>query len=431
MYKTILIGGINRSGGSLLQRLFDSHPKVASYPLEFSFPRDHSFYQIVEPYTGIPLSVPVLAGAESKEVLYRMLHVPLQKPAVVTEWGKEQSDPLGVRKNYIEKAFYDDYETEFNHEQFFAELEKNRQGITSFAELFDVRHKAYFRAWDNGRHGADAEYVCMHDSSGIYLTNMEAFFQGFPGATFIYPIRDVLGYIASEKTRLARRYFGSRRFAWPRFPNRFAKMFDQYDLEAQVRAWLVSVTRGVLLQERYGVNGKFVMYRNESLVNRTEETMRALCAKAGLDFQDILLRPTIAGKPWGGNSHQGKQAGISPSLATYYPKVLRQSEIDLITKMTKNVTQYLNSIEGTPVDLTGIPKEYLLDYGYQKKYFGDTDKIALYSALVNAPRRRIMIKAPTGIALIAYLYSRYVRLVHLPRMLKLKWFPGVGKQNYT
>lgn len=431
MYKTILIGGINRSGGSLLQRLFDGHPKVASYPLEFSFSRDESFYPIFESYTGIPLSVPELTGSETKEALYKLLHLPLERPAIITEWGKERSDPLGVRKNYIEKAFYDNYQTNFDHAQFFKEIEENRQGVDKFSRLFDIRHKAYFRAWDNGKYSRDAEYVCMHDSSGIYITNMDVYFREFPGAVFIYPIRDVFGYIASEKTRLARRYFGSRRFAWPKFPNKLVKIFDQYDLEAQVRAWLVSVTRGALLQEKYGQTNKFVIYRNENLVQRTEETMRSLCDVIGLEFSDILLRPTIAGKPWGGNSHQGRQEGISAALATYYPQVLRQSELDLISRMTANVTQYLNEISQTPINLSSLPHEHLQDYRYQKKYFEDKDKIALYSALVNAPRRRVMIKAPTWIALLAYLYSIYVRIIHMPRMLKLKWFPGVGKQNYT
>ena len=42
--KFIFIAGINRSGGSLLARLFDGHPKIASYPMEVAYPFcDNSF----------------------------------------------------------------------------------------------------------------------------------------------------------------------------------------------------------------------------------------------------------------------------------------------------------------------------------------------------------------------------------------------------
>ena len=57
-----------------------------------------------------------------------------------------------------------------------------------------------------------------HDSGGLYLTNIDKFFEVYHGSRFIVPIRDVLGYIASEKVRLARIYFGSRRFNKPILP---------------------------------------------------------------------------------------------------------------------------------------------------------------------------------------------------------------------
>ena len=40
MIKHIYIATINRHGGSLLARLFDSHEDVASYPLETGFKKD-------------------------------------------------------------------------------------------------------------------------------------------------------------------------------------------------------------------------------------------------------------------------------------------------------------------------------------------------------------------------------------------------------
>ena len=37
-----------------------------------------------------------------------------------------------------------------------------------------------------------------------YITNIDEFFQIYNDSRFVIPVRDVLGYIASEKIRLAR-----------------------------------------------------------------------------------------------------------------------------------------------------------------------------------------------------------------------------------
>jgi len=430
MYKTIFIGGINRSGGSLLARLFDGHPDMASYPLELGFPRNHSYYSIYESITGIPLSIPEFDGSKDVDV-FELLDIPKAKPKIITKWGKEQADPVGVRKNYLEKVFYGTVKTNFDFDQFSNTFSRLSNEAKNVVELYDARHKAYFGAWDHGKHSTDAKFVVMHDSAGIYLTNIDKFLNDFPDSLFIYPLRDVLGYIASEKTRLARRYFGSRRFSYPKFPNKFVKLFNEYDLQAQIRAWMVAITRIVLLQEKYGLNNHFIIYRNESLLNHTEKTMRSFCKKLNIEFDPIFLDPTIGGQPWLGNSHQGRRQGVARDLATYYPKVLRDEEINQILKATSPIRDYLAKSDDTPVNMQNCPKEYLLDYEYQKKYFHDSEKIALYYAVVNAPRRRIIVRAPKIIAVLAYLYSKWVQFLHIPRMLKLKYLPTFGKQNYT
>ena len=78
-----------------------------------------------------------------------------------------------------------------------------------------------------------------------------------------------------------------------------------------------------------------------------------------------------------------------------------------------------------------MKKSYLLDYPYQKKYFNDKEKIALYSALINSGGRRAFVGPQDISSIIAYFMSKFVRIYHIPRMLKLRFFPGFGKQNYT
>ena len=50
--KFIFIAGINRSGGSLLARLFDGHPKIASYPMEVAYPFCDNSFKFLEKLTA-------------------------------------------------------------------------------------------------------------------------------------------------------------------------------------------------------------------------------------------------------------------------------------------------------------------------------------------------------------------------------------------
>ena len=138
----------------------------------------------------------------------------------------------------------------------------------------------------------------MHNSTGIFLDNFEDFFKNFQYSKVLVPVRNPIDYIASEKTRIARIFYGSRRFYKPVPPNYLVKIFDNYDLKALIRSWKVSVTRYRLLQESYKDN--FLFYRYEDLVNRTKETMNSLANFLDIEFNNILLKPTLAGKDWGG-----------------------------------------------------------------------------------------------------------------------------------
>ena len=89
------------------------------------------------------------------------------------------------------------------------------------------------------------------------------------------PVRDVLGYVASEKVRLARIYFGSRRFNKPILPYFLIKRFKEYDLKAKIRNWNTSITRIHLLQKRFDIDRNFIAYSNENLVLNTSNVMKS------------------------------------------------------------------------------------------------------------------------------------------------------------
>lgn len=76
-------------------------------------------------------------------------------------------------------------------------------------------------------------------------------------------------------------------------------------------------------------------------------------------------------------------------------------------------------------------KENFRDLHYQEKYFYDREKISLYYSLVNYGGRKVNVKKVSKLSILAVLFSIYVYIYNIPRLIKLKYFPGVGKQNYT
>jgi len=458
MLKHIFIGSINRSGSSFLARLFDGHDQVVSYPLELPFPHNNAYYEIADNFAGIPMSVPTYENnklSSDSKFLYPgnysrsltpsnlqngtqnfnkfdLLDVPKQRPKVETTWGKEKSDLVGVRKNYLEKSFYENVKTEFNFDKFIDKLNKLSDIKNSWTEIHNARHLAFFESWDNGKYLTNkTSHVVTQDSGGLYLTNINDFFKTYDDSRFIVPIRDVLGYAASEKIRLARIFFGSRRFNKPVLPFFFVKKFKGYDLKAKIRNWQTSITRIYLLQKEFGYNKNFLAYSNENLVLNTSKVMNSLAENLKIKYDSCLCKPTIGGRSWGGNSHYGQSSGINKNTLRNYKKVLDNEEIKFITKQSGHLREEILSQKSSFLDLSSVNENYLKDLYYQKKYFNDKEKISMYYSLVNLGGRKINVSKVSKLSIFAIIFSAYVYIYNLPRLIKLKYFPGLGKQNYT
>ena len=97
------------------------------------------------------------------------------------------------------------------------------------------------------------KFVAFHASGGLYLKNFQKYFEEFKNSSIIIPTRNVHTYIASEKIRIARLFFGSRRFYKPFPPNFLVKKFSNYDLKALIRTWKISITRTVILKENNNI----------------------------------------------------------------------------------------------------------------------------------------------------------------------------------
>ena len=423
----VFIAGINRSGGSLLARLFDGHKDFVSYPMEVGFKFDNTSYGFLDKITGTPTYIPNFS-----EKINPVEYFDAEKEIISYRWGKETSGKFGVRKNYIEKAFYEkSVKTDFNYENYLDKLKKYCIGSKSNQELFEAKHKAYFESWDNGAYFNDPKYVVTHDSNGLFLSDFNKYFDEFKNSFILVPIRDCIGYVAAEKTRIARRFFGSKRFAKPLPPNFLIKQFNTYDLNSIINTWLISISRIKLLQETTISKNNLITYRFENLVEQPSNSMRILSKKLDVNYEENLLSPTLCGKKWLGNSQQGENNGINSKPNEYYKKILREDEINFIKSKIKNIDEIIQEQKSFEVDFKNVDDKNFFDIKNQRKASRNINTWSIYCALGYSGFRKLKLSKSDHISLIAYLFSIFVMICHFPRLLKQKLFPGLGKQNYT
>ena len=93
----IFIAGINRSGGSLLARLFDGHRDFASYPMEVGFKFDYSSYGFLDKITGTPTYIP-----DFEENLNPIMYFEAENETISYKWGKES---ISARTSSSSKLF--------------------------------------------------------------------------------------------------------------------------------------------------------------------------------------------------------------------------------------------------------------------------------------------------------------------------------------
>ena len=429
MPKNIHVMSINRSGGSLLVRLLDNHPEILSYPKEIGFQIDESISPFVDKITGTPIQIREFEYAKKNGPL-KYFNLSKEKIIPTHKWGKEKSDDVGVRKNYVEKVFYGNFKTDFDYNSYISMIENNFINCKNLSDLYNLKHLSYFKAWDKGKYINNFNYVVTHDSGGLFLQDIKKFFKEFKNSILIIPIRDVKAYVAAEKIRIARRIFGSKRFSGFKPPNFIVKNFDYYDLDNLVDTWLVAMTRIKLIHEKFD-SEKIYTYRLENLTKNTANIMQEISKFCGFEFHKNLLKPTIVGENWKGNSHLGPNQGINPNPSHYVDKILTKKELDYIEKKCSKLQDIIDeNIEGK-LNLKNYDSTLFFDYSFQSKYFDNRELIAMYYAHAFKGYRKPPLKSSTFSMFLAFIFSKLQFILHLPRLIKLKIFPGAGKQNYT
>lgn len=269
----VLISQAQRSGGSLLSQLFDSHPELAAYPMELRFG-----FSMTDAWPSFDLR----AGAEQN---FRLLF----DPKLVRDTRRGYAK--GGDKVFSEKTgeFVDRaterlqfYYAPYIHYSVFEQLSE-RMTPRSQRGLFDSFFCGFFNSWLDRK--AAFENCKWVTAFAPRLANEEssarAFFSCYPDGRLIQIVRDPRTWLPSAKKHLRTLKLG-------------------YDVQALIAAWRESA--GSIVRNKNDYGDRVVILTFEGLLGRTEPTMRKLSDVLGIGFDPILLRPTFNGTPISANS---------------------------------------------------------------------------------------------------------------------------------
>jgi hypothetical protein len=298
--RTIVVSGPKRSGGTLLTRLFDSHPGIIDF-IDEAFFWEHVYTYLV---TGKEsLFIDVFKNSGPKSLAESFIDRDL------LPWIN------GTYRQIVPREF--EMDLEFKKDVFLNIL-RELNICSSISEIWNCLVKAYAYASAVDYSGCRTAFMF----GGDWGRSMLATKKTLKNCRCIFFMRNP--YFALESLKKSRMTRGAKAL----HPINFAQVINHY--------FFVWNNRSEILDERT------LLIRYEDLVGQPEETMRKVADHVGVEFTDNLLIPTLRGRNWGGDSSFEELKGIDKSVLRRNIKVLNQTEIDVISMHLKPILEYFD-----------------------------------------------------------------------------------------
>lgn len=302
--KSCFVIGPARSGTTLMISLLDSHPELAVVPMEIKF---------------IDLYYSKIGENKSYEDVNNFF---LNKPQikVIKENRITTIDPMSTGFLDFSNVDFNIIEKEMNINALKYENDKCRKKSLLAQYIIDF-HRAYMKAMNKEpRNG----FATKEGNHGLpYIRNIK---ENFPDAKFIIMIRDPRDSYSSRKKISGLVKSGNY---YPTFGGKthvvdFLFLINGNSLGKSCYAYMK------YFQDMDSTND-FCFVQYEKLVQDPVSTMKDVAMFLGINFDEIMLKPTVAGNPWGGNASNKKQfSNISSSRIAKWQKELTMAEILLI-----------------------------------------------------------------------------------------------------
>lgn len=262
----VLISQVQRSGGTFLSRLFDSHPQCHSNPLEFYFGNPEKWVW------------PSLDPSDSPEIWFTTL---IETRDAVRFMGGARLDGGGPYPYMFLPSLQRDI---FRRCLASGPARSQRDVMNAYMT-------SRFNAWlDNQNlYQPDKRIVTgFVPRMVMHAASIDGLFRTYPDGRLISIVRDPCTWVVSA--------LGHNRDHYP-------------DVATAIGIWNDSTQGIIAAKRRYGPRVEIVRF--EDLLGDTERTMRRVAAAVGIDFLPGLLVPTFNGMTVGANTHfAGGRGGV-------------------------------------------------------------------------------------------------------------------------
>lgn len=291
LYKPIFIFGSQKSGSSLLRSLLDSHPSL------FVVPSESHYFQL----TGHCVDFSM------RRAEYRSMNLDQKTEALIRyiQYENVNYDLHGavvIGNRYDESVF----------EKFLKENARN-DDRTLMA--------AYLNAFHNALHGYDVpDGIRIVEKSIEHAEFAPLLLKYFPDAKFIHIIRNPYATLVSTRNT-------NWQGGYPYLGSYLASLRNSY----------CRLFQNLALFENYYV------VRYEDLVSNPQSVMQGIAAYLGIEMHEILVQPTLFGRPWVGNSSSNRKfAGVSADPSEKWRDSICDIEIVLTNRVARAVFEYFD-----------------------------------------------------------------------------------------
>jgi len=310
----IAIGSVMRSGGNMLNRLFDNHINLRTYHSELLF-------SILSDNTNTNPKIKLatfpkydLENTDTENIFDDLA----MKNDIFIELNTKSG---WIKTNYDNPLpFY--YDRLFHKKIFLSLCEKN---MNKQRDIFDNYMTGFFNSyWDyQNLYGNNKKYITNYWPGFIlYEENVKRFFKTYPEGRIISVIRNPFQWAGSAKKRR---------------PEEFGETYMD-------NLWLSSIEKSLHLKEKY--SDKFILINFDDLVIHTKNSMNTLCEILDISFHESLLEPTFNGMSIEANSIfiLQQKSGIVKTALNNYKKILDREDMDMIEQKYINIFNKTKSL---------------------------------------------------------------------------------------
>lgn len=260
--KLIMLSAMYENGGNVLHRHLDGHPELLVYPFESQLGTRlvHDDLLSMFPFK------------------YRWPVFPLDG-RVEDDFERFFDEELKTRVRRPESSKFGGVNLDMAESERKAAFVRAMEGKPrTTGGLVMALFQATFEAWSNCRRSGRERYYVGY--SPIVGVDADRVFADLPDARIVHVVRDPVA--AYAETRHRPYPLSLDRYAW---------------------AWDLVQARSLVFREKYP--GRYIVVRYEGLLAAKERTMRDLCGKLAIEYDEILLCPSWNGQalddvcPWG------------------------------------------------------------------------------------------------------------------------------------